>query len=507
MPRELGAPRASREDVRPRRRTRAAGPGAALFCVFVLAFYPLFAWLPDRSLIPAEVRDQAAILWLLCVLPSLLYLRTPGARRPPLPFLPLLGLGFGTLYALQIVRGGDPVVGLIPPPDPRHDYAAPVSLALKGWVSLLVAFAALRTLLPERRIKREAAIDTRRIHRQLLMGFAASVVLDVALSYVTLPTAIRGIFNFALSAGFVCLGLLIVDFERGLLRRELRVALLACVGVFFAARLGSGLLEKLLTPLALILICSWIANRRVRLYVVVLVALLTPGVVAFKGVLLEYRDRYWFAAVPLSPTERTAALIDILVDKIERVGIGGTIADGMKTTAVRASADDLLSDVVIRTPFAVPYWGGHTYLSLVGLAVPRVLWPNKPQKTLGQDFGHRYGYLSTTDRYTSINLPYLVEFYVNFGEAGVVVGMFITGALLLLITRRFNVPGQNTTQSVFSLVLLLPLTSTEADFSLLFGGVFLNAVALYAFYVVLRRLARAPRPARRATRELAVERP
>jgi hypothetical protein len=122
-------------------------------------------------------------------------------------------------------------------------------------------------------------------------------------------------------------------------------------------------------------------------------------------------------------------------------------------------------------------------LSLVGAFVPRVLWPEKPQKRVGQDFGHRYGYLYTNDQSTSINLPFLVEFYANFGERGVYLGMFAIGMLLAVLQRYLNRPRQGWLRSLAALVLLVPIiTNIESDFSLIFGGLILNGAAMYIVY-------------------------
>jgi hypothetical protein len=114
---------------------------------------------------------------------------------------------------------------------------------------------------------------------------------------------------------------------------------------------------------------------------------------------------------------------------------------------------------------------------------------------LGQDFGHRYGYLDSWDTWTSINLPFLVEFYANFGEIGVLIGMVIVGVLYRLLDNDLNRPGQPLQVTICSLVLLVPLLNIESDFSLVFGGLFMNGVALWGLLIALSQL-----PARRRRR-------
>jgi hypothetical protein len=178
----------------------------------------------------------------------------------------------------------------------------------------------------------------------------------------------------------------------------------------------------------------------------------------------------------------------LMVSKVETEGVVSTVGDGWEIIAGRSANLDLLADVVRQTGSTVPFWDGETYLSLVGFAVPRFLWPNKPTKTLGQDFGHRYGYLDSWDTWTSINLPFLVEFYANFGEVGVLIGMVIVGVLYRLLDNDLNRPGQPLQVTICSLVLLVPLLNIESDFSLVFGGLFMNGVALWGLLVSLDRL-------------------
>jgi hypothetical protein len=119
--------------------------------------------------------------------------------------------------------------------------------------------------------------------------------------------------------------------------------------------------------------------------------------------------------------------------------------------------------------------------------VPRVLWPSKPTKNLGQVFGHRYQYLLDSDLSTSVNLPVLVEFYINFGEAGVFFGMFLVGIIYAGLERLFNRRGQNIVRTLMGMAILIPMLDLESEFSLTFGGVVLHLVAFTLLLRYLRR--------------------
>src|SRR5688572_20326189 len=69
-----------------------------------LAFVPVFT-LGIESDIPQASRVLASILWVLCLLPAWHYLHLPEERRPPIPFMPLVGGAYLFYYPLRPVLG------------------------------------------------------------------------------------------------------------------------------------------------------------------------------------------------------------------------------------------------------------------------------------------------------------------------------------------------------------------------------------------------------------------
>jgi hypothetical protein len=245
-----------------------------------------------------------------------------------------------------------------------------------------------------------------------------------------------------------------------------------------------------LLVLTTVILAIWVGGARLRPRWVLLGLLGSMFIVSLRGVAIEYRRIAWYTEDALPLPQRSALMLRLLANKVDEVGPQGAVLHGLRAVIGRSANLDLLADVVRQTPRWVPYWGGETYLSLIGFAIPRVLWPNKPSKTLGQDFGHRYGYLNDNDGYTSVNFPLFVEFYTNFGEIGVLVGMFLVGVIYRTLERFVNNVGQHPLTSVCGLGLLVPMINVESDFSLVFGGLLLNGVALW---VVLQWILRASR--------------
>src|SRR4051812_3062265 len=112
--------------------------------IAIAAFAGPLAVLQTQSAIPNWVRLKAAALWMCCLWPAWRYTRLPLRRRPPIPFLPLIGVTYGMYYALQGVVGSENVLGSFQRVgsvllSPSADYDAPVTLALVGWLCLLGA--------------------------------------------------------------------------------------------------------------------------------------------------------------------------------------------------------------------------------------------------------------------------------------------------------------------------------------------------------------------------------
>jgi hypothetical protein len=437
--------------------------------------------------IPMDARVMASLLWVLCLLPSWHYLQLPERRRPPVPFMPLIGAVYLFYYPLHTVLGQSSINYLFHL-DPAFDYDPAVQFALAGWIALLVGYyggAPLRLNTPFRAF-RPTDSGTLRIWGTMLVW--GGLFVDTARQLVPVPLVLRGLLHFVTMFSLLGIALLTILAVQGRLGRRDRWLLYAAITLTALLRAGSGLVSNVIILAITIFLAVWAGGGRIGARWLFVAALSMAAMMAMRSVALEYRARSWFVETQLSLVGRAALMGSLMVSKVETEGVVSTVGDGWEIIAGRSANLDLLADVVRQTGSTVPFWDGETYLSLVGFAVPRFLWPNKPTKTLGQDFGHRYGYLDSWDTWTSINLPFLVEFYANFGEVGVLIGMVIVGVLYRLLDNDLNRPGQPLQVTICSLVLLVPLLNIESDFSLVFGGLFMNGVALWGLLVSLDRL-------------------
>jgi len=96
----------------------------------------------------------------------------------------------------------------------------------------------------------------------------------------------------------------------------------------------------------------------------------------------------------------------------------------MKRMSITTSVAAIVSD----TGRWVDYRYGETLvLAPIGLFIPRFLWPEKPNLSIGKEFGATFRLIGDMDRETYISPSMIGDFYWNFSIPGVVLGMWLMG--------------------------------------------------------------------------------
>lgn len=451
---------------------------------FLPAARPLLA--PD-GLIPLSTRLVAAALWVLCLAPAWIYLAKPAPLRRPVPLLPLIGLLYGLYYALPALLGAEQLyIGVWI--DPAQDYGPAIGVALAGWLAVLAGYAALSLAgRPWRGFELTTPSDAA-ARAWAVRLLAAGLAVRVALAVVPAAQVLGGTAGFVSSLATFGLAFLIMEWRLGGLALKQKVLVVVAASGLGLISIGTGAVADILILVAMLGLAYW-AARPEQFGIAAWVALIVcvGFALAVKGTTKEFRELAWGESAELGIAERAGLTARLLSARVASEGIVGAVMAGGDAAASRSSNADLLAEVVRRTPAEVPFWNGETYLSLAGALVPRVLWPDKPVKNLGQEFGHRYGYLDATDRSTSINFPWLVEAFANFGSLGVVLVCLCIGAVYALLGHVVNVPGQSLWTTAAGIVAIMPLLNIESDLSLTFGGI---PLVLAALWVVLRWIAR-----------------
>ncbi|MFL5563198.1 MAG: hypothetical protein ACJ79K_17160 [Gemmatimonadaceae bacterium] len=441
------------------------------------------ALLQIPSEVPTDLRLRAALLLQLYLIPAAIYAARARESRPPLPTLAILGLVHATYYALPPLAGVvnaaylPGIAGTMPYVDPVWDLPAALDLALWGWIALLAGFAVASPFLTERRAVARP-LNVAKLIVALWLIAAVGLGAEALGATMQLPVVLGGTIGFVKLAGRYVLTVLLALRTRGELPRGHGKYLTACIIIELILLATTGSMANPMTFGLTLSFGFWIAGGRLRPQVVgsILVAVLI-GVV-LKGVAAEYRQRTWWVSEQVTQVERTAVMRDLVADQLQTEGVSGAVVLGAQASMRRSATLDMLADVMRRTPREVPYWGGRTYYSLIGAFIPRFLWPTKPTKNIGNEFGHRYGYIGSHDTWTEVNMPFMLEFYANFGFSGVLIGMFLTAFIIRLLDVLLNRAGSSVLRAVAALMIIQPIFLIESDFSLVFGGLIMNGIAM-----------------------------
>jgi hypothetical protein len=195
----------------------------------------------------------------------------------------------------------------------------------------------------------------------------------------------------------------------------------------------------------------------------------------------EYRKYTWFEGeyATADPFKKAGVYLKLISERILNSGGEKITPEDYRKIMSRASALVTFAKVVYLTPEYVPYWGGYTYRYLYTSIIPRFLYPQKPVKILGQEFGHRYELLDPFDQTTSYNLPVLVEFYINFGVWGIIIGMLMIGIFFRNLYIFFNHPDAGEAGIVIGTIIFIGLYNLESDLSLILGNTLHYIILLY----------------------------
>jgi len=146
-----------------------------------------------------------------------------------------------------------------------------------------------------------------------------------------------------------------------------------------------------------------------------------------------------------------------------------SMADTLTFTGQQAKLRqaDVLQEIglIVRyTPNPFPYQMGAAYLRLPAtVLIPRIVWPDKPVDSIGYIMTRDYVGLSAyAAQFTSSAPTIFGDLYMNFGIAGVVVGMALLGLLAGLLFSAIS-PDLSAGRLLYYYVVFLILTNLEGD--------------------------------------------
>ncbi len=116
----------------------------------------------------------------------------------------------------------------------------------------------------------------------------------------------------------------------------------------------------------------------------------------------------------------------------------------------RLNQNELVGAAVAYVPALKPYAAGETiYLALIAL-IPRAIWPDKPVTAGSMGMVGPYTGMTFAEG-TSVGMGPVMEFYVNFGLAGVVVGFILLGMLVRFLDMQIAERLQSASWPQFAL--------------------------------------------------------
>jgi len=395
-------------------------------------------------------------------------------RERQIPFLPVMTVFYAFAYGLPAFSTTLRVRRMVVDPVAVGDA---VELALIGEVLLLVAFYLVKFERLQLRLR--LPLDLARSTPLILMVGWISALVRAALMDVIVPAAAAQWVNFLIGLPEVLLGALLLLRLRGRLSTLHTVAAVGLLVLTLLADFTTGSISAPAFTLILLMFIYVAERGKVPVLPILVCSLVLTAALGIKQ---EYRR-----LLSKAQDAELANRVTLFAGLMSGVTRESKMRDAGTTAHDRIDHLSAFAHVIARTPASVPYWGGVTYETLFTTWIPRALWPNKPQKTLGQDYGHRYRFIGPWDTDTSINLEQTVEMYANFGLEGVVAGMFLMGILYRFCYRVLNHPDGGDGAMLIAANSFRVMLNIESDFSLVFGGI-LQAVLL--LYVVLWLLAR-----------------
>ena len=407
-----------------------------------------------------------------------LYLRS---EKRNIPYLPVFSLFFLAYYGLPIFLNYDMyTLNMITPSTIKKC----LFFSLAGYIVMMIGFSVnLGTFI--KGIIKPLSIpwDFQKAYRLgLFVGF-----LGITVHYITFDNGIAlelgAVVSFLIDLSRLGIAILFMLQLQDKLKFRGKIMLW---GVLFPLRVGLDLASGFNYPIIfdfLLLFFLYFYHHKTIPWVRI-IAVLTAIFFIF-SVKSEFRRLTWQGEyVKAQPLEKLALYGKLIVERIN-----GTHEEGAEEAYQHLlSRSDYLftfAKVVDLTPAYVPYWNGYTLRTLITNFIPRFLMPDKPKKTLGNEFGQRYGLLDSPDMETSYNLPIIIEMYANFGFLGVTIGMFILGAIFRTLYILLNHENAGEGGHIIGAMIFLYLMTLEADFSLVFGAIIQYIVL---FYLIIRKI-------------------
>jgi hypothetical protein len=259
-----------------------------------------------------------------------------------------------------------------------------------------------------------------------------------------------------------------------------RILLYLIVGYLTLRGISNGMLEQVVLPITVLFVTKWLYTKRLPVNRLIVIALIIFFLSPVKG---TFRQTVWYG----SETSASMSLIDRVAFWVSEAGqywietLSGTrtISDSTSDALTRTDMIHQLAYVYSLTPSEIPFQYGGTYSYFFVAFIPRIIWPNKPVATANSTFAVTYR-ITTEEgaRRSTFGMGLVTEAYINFGWYGVLIIMFLQGAILGLLQHIFggikSGPGG---QAVFLAFFIFFLNGIGSSAEILYGNIVQNLIA------------------------------
>ena len=436
----------------------------------------LYLTVSSKGLISSGMAAGACAIIILGFVPTLVYFNSTSEQKL-IPLLPLHALFYAVAYGMTVFSGHIMWYGV---DDDVISYS--IFLTVAGLVVLFFGYYGSRRALSNVKPLRLSANTSD--NRLFFLGWFF-YTFYILCFYIPGLAQIPTISQMIEPAGSLGIGVLISQALKGHGNRFHRLIIyFLALPLLLIVRTSTGALYLPMITVVFVSVLYWQQKRRILWY------LITPAIallLLLNPIKSQFRALTWSGEfTKITPIEKGVLLLDFV--SAQYLHQGGRDIDLVPEANVnRLACINLLAGVVARSPDPVPYWMGGSYATLFVSFIPRILWPDKPVNTISVEFGHRYGFMPEYDTTTAFNMPWLVEFYANFGVVGVLCGMLFIGILLRYLMQKLCPPNPSTLESVLGLTLVVRLWFPEQSFSIVGGGLFLTTVV---FYLLLKKMSK-----------------
>lgn len=452
----------------PRRRGRGQAITAGLALTVYVAYRMLFPD-PDVGLLRTAL---ASGVILLGAVPALGFLW--HGYRESIPLFALSGLFYSATFGLPALSE---LADTYRPAEPQMEYT--LWLVLAGLLCVHLGYYLLGGRLfahvPPFRFRYPISNE-----RWTMLGWwFEGLYLLWRAATIEFGLSIGTVDQLVLALGWCGKGILCYNLFAGRTSTPAKLLLLA---IILPLEIGDRLVSGALAQLMLFSVCCALVYVYVRKRLPV-AFMLSAGLVfvVLNPVKGQYRAMAWSGQMTdATAMEKAEMFLVCAYDHYTSPKpSSGTTAENL---IIRLDHFGTTAAIVDSTPSSIPYAGGATYLPLLYSWIPRLLWPGKPVATLANDWGRRYGFLASTDFDTSYNLPWLAEFYMNFGPLGVLMGMGMIGVVFRFLAARLCSGEAGPVEVVMALPLMLQLWFAESNLALMWGSMVTLFVALYGVF-------------------------